>query len=93
MKIKFKKYEARLKGHNYEVLIPYDTEQLWITGYGNRHWGLNWEGDRKGLESMMYSAAVLGLYPENKLVYFPIRKNEKYRCFKMERAFPGERDT
>lgn len=93
MKVKFEKYNIDLKGHGYEVLIPRDTEQLWITGYDGQHWGLNWEGNRKGLEALLYSSAVLGLHPKDKLIYFPIRKNEKHICFRRWNVFPGERDT
>ena len=92
-KIKFKKYAVKLKGHNYDVLIPHGTEQLWITNYGNQYWGTNWDGNRKGLEALLYSAAVLGFNPTDKVVYFPIRGNKVPEIYRERNAFPGEKST
>lgn len=41
----------------------------------------------------MYSAAVMGFNPTNKLIYFPLRKNERPECFKIEDAPLGEPNT
>ena len=76
-KIKFKQYHVQFKGHKYDILIPPVTDQLWIINYGNKHWGTIWDGNRQSLESVMYAAAVLGFNPTDKIIYFPIRKNEK----------------
>lgn len=88
-KIKFKKYAVKFKNHNYDILISPDTGQLWITGYGNKHWGTDWDGNRKGLEALLYSAAVLGFHPADKVIYFPIRGNEIPEIYKRRDAFPG----
>lgn len=77
MKIKFKCYDIKFEGHTYCILIPPNTEQLWITGYGSKVWGLNWEGNRDGLEALLYSMVILGFNPVDKIIYFPIRKNAK----------------
>lgn len=81
-KIKFKLYRVHYKGHNYEILIPLVTDQLWITYYDNKHWGSMWDGNRKSLESVMYATVILGFNPTNKIIYFPIRKNEKPEGYK-----------
>ena len=75
MKIKFERYDVKLHGHEYCVLIPSGTEQLWITCYGNKHWGIDINGNRKALEAMLYTFAILGFNPRNKIIYFPIRHN------------------
>lgn len=92
-KIKFKKYMVEFKGHHYDILIPPDTEQLWIINYGNKHWGTNWDGNRKGLEALLYSSAVLGFNPADKVIYFPIRGNIVPEIYKKRNAFPGEGST
>lgn len=92
-KIKFQKYTVKVGGHTYDVLIPPNTDRMWISGYGDRWYGTTYVGDRKGLEALLYSATVLGFNPVNKLVYFPLRENDRPRCYKIKNEFPGERDT
>lgn len=75
------------------ILIPPDTENLWIVGYNNKHWGTGWWGDVNGANSIMYSAVVMGFSPANKLIYLPLRKNERPECSKIEDAPPGEPNT
>lgn len=81
-KIKFKKYEVEFKNHKYDILLPPDIGQLWVTNYGDKHWGTNWDGNRKGLEALWYSAAVLGFNPSGKVIYFPIRGNKVPEWYK-----------
>lgn len=92
-KIKFKQYRVHFKGHNYEILIPPVTDQLWILNYGNQHWGTIWSGNRQSLESVMYAAAVLGFNPTDKIIYFPIRKNEKADYYRINNREPWYRDS
>lgn len=93
MKIKFDRYDIMLDGYCYCILIPPKIEQLWITGYGNLHWGTNWEGNRDGLKALLYSSVVLGFNPTDKIIYFPIRKNCKPEYYKIPNAFPEMEDT
>ena len=92
-KIKFKQYDISYKNHSYCILIPEHTENVRVTGYGFAVWGTNWMGDREALRTLMYSAAVLGFNPQNKIIYFPIRKNKKLPTFDYRYAFPGEKQN
>lgn len=42
---------------------------------------------------MLYSAAVLGFKPTDKVVYFPIRGNKVPEIYRERNAFPGEKST
>lgn len=92
-KIKFERYDVTLKGRNYCVLIPPGTDELWVGGYGDKYWGVDWYGSRKGLEALLYSSVVFGFNPTNKIVYLPIRHNHKPRHFDMKDSFPGEQTS
>lgn len=46
-----------------------------------------------GLRVLMYSFALLGFNPYNKIIYFPLRKNVIPRYYDLPRAFPGESPT
>lgn len=92
-KIKFEKYTVKLRGHSYDIIIPPDTEQLWIQNYGNKHWETCWYGNRKGMEALLYAAAVLGFNPAGKVIYFPIRGNAYPESYRRKNAFPGESIT
>lgn len=92
-KIKFKQYHVQFKGHKYDILIPPVTDQLWIINYGNKHWGTIWAGNRQSLESVMYAAAVLGFNPTDKIIYFPIRKNEKADYYRINNREPWSKDS
>lgn len=92
-KIKFQKYTVRFKGHTYDILISPVIDELWILNYGNKHWGTVWDGNRQSLESVMYAAAVLGFNPTEKIVYFPIRKNEKADYYRLNNREPWYRDS
>ncbi len=92
-KIKFKQYHVQFKGHKYDILIPPVTDQLWIINYGNKHWGTKWDGNRQSLESVMYVVAVLGFNPADKIIYFPIRKNERADYYRINNREPWRRDS
>ena len=69
--IAFKRYDLNYKNHQYCVLIPEHIDQLWVTSAGTPHWGVSFTANMDGLRALMYSFALLGFNPYNKIVYFP----------------------
>lgn len=91
--ITFKRYDLNYKNHQYCVLIPKHIDQLWVTSAGTPHWGVSFTANMDGLRALMYSFALLGFNPYNKIVYFPLRKNVIPRYYDLRGAFPGESPT
>lgn len=75
LKIKFKQFDVSYKNHVYCILIPMNIDNVFVSNYLNDE-GTGWAGDRKGIKVLMYSAALLGFNPMNKIIYFPIRNNK-----------------
>ena len=75
MKIRFAQYQVRIKGRNHRILIPQHIEKLWLNGYEWKDFALVWNGDRRALEALLYSFAVLGVFDPDSILYFPIRTN------------------
>ena len=91
--IAFKRYDLNYKNYQYCVLIPEHIDQLWVTSAGTPHWGVSFTANMDGLRALMYSFALLGFNPYNKIVYFPLRKNVIPRYYDLPKAFPGESPT
>lgn len=91
-KIKFKQYTVNFKGHKHDILIPPITNQLWLLGYGDKHWGTVWTGNRESLESIMYSANLFGFNPTDKIIYFLIRKNKIPESYRNRGSLIGKYD-
>jgi len=75
MRIQFEKYTVRIKGRPYDILVPQHIEKLWINGYEWKDFGVVWNGNRRALEEMRDSFAVLGAFAPDSILYFPVRKN------------------
>ncbi|SDB13959.1 MULTISPECIES: hypothetical protein [unclassified Butyrivibrio] len=75
MKIKFDKYHCRLGKAEHTILVPRDIDVLQWNTIG-LDWGNELIGDRRALYALMYTCAIL-TFDEMKIVYFPIKKNEK----------------
>lgn len=79
--VTFHYYEVWYRKRKYQILIPEDISQFWVTYslYHGKIWGYNvdWIGNRKGFHALIHASDVLS-QNHNFIIYFPCKKVEQF---------------
>lgn len=89
MKVKFKRYDVKFHKHTYCILIPQNIGNLRVYNYENDE-GTGWIGDRTGIKTLSYAAALLGFSPHDKIIYFPMRNRSDPGYYRYKDFISGE---